>query len=90
MDTEALLLAMSRAGSSQRGEMVSWMCEFKEMSLSECVLTFLSRWKEGTRVVVYHIQGCGSCHLCRQGLYISCEEPERRAYGWQRDGGHGE
>ncbi|KAL5498846.1 hypothetical protein ACEPAH_2201 [Sanghuangporus vaninii] len=47
-------------------------------------------WQEGTRVVVYHIQGCGSCHHCRQGLYISCEAPERKAYGWQRDGGHGE
>ncbi|KAI5119314.1 hypothetical protein M0805_004558 [Coniferiporia weirii] len=50
----------------------------------------LDVWKEGTRVVVYHIQGCGSCHQCRQGLYISCDAPERKAYGWQRDGGHGE
>ncbi|KLO15826.1 oxidoreductase [Schizopora paradoxa] len=47
-------------------------------------------WKEGTRVVVYHIQGCGDCYLCRLGQYISCESPSRRAYGWQRDGGHGE
>ncbi|KAH8115852.1 oxidoreductase [Phellopilus nigrolimitatus] len=50
----------------------------------------LDAWKEGTRVVVYHIQGCGSCHQCRMGLYISCEAPERKAYGWQRNGGHGE
>ncbi|PAV24091.1 oxidoreductase [Pyrrhoderma noxium] len=47
-------------------------------------------WKEGTRVVVYHIQGCSSCHYCRLGLYISCEGAERKAYGWQRNGGHGE
>ncbi|TDL24572.1 oxidoreductase [Rickenella mellea] len=50
----------------------------------------LDVWKEGTRVIIYHIQGCGSCFDCRKGQYISCHAPERKAYGWQRDGGHGE
>ena len=43
-------------------------------------------FKEGDRVVVYHIQGCGYCDECRKGFYINCQQPERRAYGWQRDG----
>jgi len=42
----------------------------------------------GDRVVVYHIGGCGLCHDCRGGWMISCTDPARRAYGWQRDGGH--
>jgi threonine dehydrogenase-like Zn-dependent dehydrogenase len=44
----------------------------------------------GDRVVVYHIAGCGSCPDCMDGYDISCTSPERRAYGWQRDGGHAE
>lgn len=43
-------------------------------------------FKAGDRVVVYHIQGCGYCDECRKGFYINCQQPERRAYGWQRDG----
>lgn len=43
-------------------------------------------FKEGDRVVVYHIQGCGYCDECRKGFFINCQEPGRRAYGWQRDG----
>ncbi len=46
------------------------------------------RFKEGDRVVIYHIAGCGLCHDCRGGWMISCSRPERAAYGWQRDGGH--
>lgn len=42
----------------------------------------------GDRVVVYHISGCGQCDDCRKGFQISCPSPLRRAYGWQRDGGH--
>lgn len=45
---------------------------------------------EGDRVVVYHISGCGHCEDCRRGYMISCTSPDRRAYGWQRDGGHAE
>jgi threonine dehydrogenase-like Zn-dependent dehydrogenase len=50
------------------------------------------RFKEGDRAVVYHILGCGTCHQCRQGYYITCTEdyPLKEAYGWQRDGGHAE
>ena len=44
----------------------------------------------GDRVVVYHIAGCGHCTDCASGYDISCESPERAAYGWQRDGGHAE
>jgi threonine dehydrogenase-like Zn-dependent dehydrogenase len=48
-----------------------------------------TRWfKEGDRVVVYHISGCGFCRNCRKGFQISCTSPQRKAYGWQRDGGH--
>jgi threonine dehydrogenase-like Zn-dependent dehydrogenase len=46
------------------------------------------RFREGDRVVVYHISGCGVCNDCRRGYMISCtSEKYRRAYGWQRDGG---
>jgi threonine dehydrogenase-like Zn-dependent dehydrogenase len=46
------------------------------------------RFREGDRVIVYHISGCGVCNDCRRGYMISCTSPQyRRAYGWQRDGG---
>lgn len=48
----------------------------------------MRRFKEGDRVVIYHISGCGVCNDCRRGYMISCKsEKFRRAYGWQRDGG---
>ena len=50
----------------------------------------LRRFKEGDRVIVYHISGCGICNDCRRGYMISCTSPHRRAYGWQRDGGMAE
>lgn len=46
------------------------------------------RFKEGDRVILYHISGCGVCRDCREGYMISCTGPQRAAYGWQRDGGH--
>ena len=47
--------------------------------------------KIGDRVVVYHISGCGCCPDCMHGYQISCSsEQSRRAYGWQRNGGHAE
>jgi threonine dehydrogenase-like Zn-dependent dehydrogenase len=48
----------------------------------------VKRFKEGNRVVVYHISGCGRCHDCHMGYQISCTSEMRAAYGWQRDGGH--
>ena len=45
------------------------------------------RFKEGDRVIVYHISGCGVCYDCRRGYYISCKSEYRAAYGWQRNGG---
>src|SRR5215469_7658567 len=49
------------------------------------------RFREGDRVIVYHISGCGVCNDCRRGYMISCTSAEyRRAYGWQRDGGMAE
>jgi len=48
------------------------------------------RFKEGDRVIIYHISGCGVCHDCRLGYQISCTGPQRAAYGWQRDGGMAE
>ncbi|HEV2889383.1 MAG TPA: zinc-binding dehydrogenase [Frankiaceae bacterium] len=50
----------------------------------------VTAFAEGDRVVVYHIAGCGSCPDCMAGYDISCQRPERAAYGWQRDGGHAE
>jgi threonine dehydrogenase-like Zn-dependent dehydrogenase len=47
----------------------------------------MKRFKEGDRVVLYHISGCGVCNDCRRGYMISCSSPSRAAYGWQRDGG---
>ena len=47
----------------------------------------MRRFREGDRVAVYHISGCGLCHDCRMGYMISCTSPLRAAYGWQRDGG---
>ena len=47
----------------------------------------MRRFKEGDRVVIYHISGCGLCNDCRRGYMISCTSPLRAAYGWQRDGG---
>lgn len=45
-------------------------------------------FKEGDRVVIYHISGCGVCNDCRRGYQISCTSEEyRKAYGWQRHGG---
>jgi len=48
------------------------------------------RFKEGDRVIIYHISGCGLCNDCRRGYMISCTSHYRRAYGWQRDGGMAE
>ena len=49
------------------------------------------RFKDGDRVIIYHISGCGVCNDCRRGYMISCtSEKYRRAYGWQRDGGMAE
>jgi threonine dehydrogenase-like Zn-dependent dehydrogenase len=50
----------------------------------------IRRFKKGSRVIVYHISGCGVCHDCRMGYMISCSSPQRAAYGWQRDGGMAE
>ena len=49
----------------------------------------VKRLREGDRVLLYHISGCGLCHDCRTGYQISCTTPScRAAYGWQRDGGN--
>lgn len=49
----------------------------------------VTRARTGDRVLLYHIAGCGQCRNCRAGYDISCHGPHA-AYGWQRDGGHGE
>jgi threonine dehydrogenase-like Zn-dependent dehydrogenase len=46
----------------------------------------MRRFKEGDRVAVYHISGCGVCLECRKGYMINCSSPLRAAYGWDRDG----
>ncbi len=50
----------------------------------------MKRFKEGDRVILYHISGCGVCNDCRRGYMISCSTNHRAAYGWQRDGGMAE
>jgi threonine dehydrogenase-like Zn-dependent dehydrogenase len=47
-----------------------------------------NEFKEGDRVVIYHISGCGVCDDCKAGYMISCHGKQRAGYGWQRDGGH--
>jgi len=47
----------------------------------------MKKFKEGDRVIIYHISGCGVCYDCRRGYMISCTSEHRQAYGWQRDGG---
>jgi len=56
-----------------------------------------SRLKLGDRVSVFHVSGCHECDDCRMLRPCSCTLPldfekgtGRRAYGWQRDGGHAE
>lgn len=49
----------------------------------------VTRVEMGARVLLYHIAGCGQCVNCRAGYDISCHGPHA-AYGWQRNGGHGE
>ena len=46
------------------------------------------RLEVADRVAVYHIAGCGQCDECRHGYEIGCQSELRKAYGWQRDGGH--
>jgi threonine dehydrogenase-like Zn-dependent dehydrogenase len=48
------------------------------------------RLRDGDRVVVYHIAGCGLCDECRRGYPVGCHSSFRAAHGWQRDGGHAE
>ncbi|TXN30389.1 zinc-dependent alcohol dehydrogenase family protein [Lacisediminihabitans profunda] len=49
----------------------------------------VTRFGVGDDVIVYHIHGCGVCRNCRAGYFISCsDQAHRKAYGWQRDGGH--
>ncbi len=50
----------------------------------------MKRFKQGDRVILYHISGCGVCNDCRRGYMISCTSESRAAYGWQRDGGMAE
>jgi len=50
----------------------------------------MRRFKEGDRVIVYHISGCGICFECRKGYQINCSSPIRAAYGWDRNGGMAE
>ena len=47
-------------------------------------------FKEGDRVLVYHISGCCFCPNCRRGFPISCTGEGKAAYVWQRDCGHAE
>ena len=50
----------------------------------------MRRFRQGDRVVIYHISGCGICNDCRRGYMISCTSEHRAAYGWQRNGGMAE
>jgi threonine dehydrogenase-like Zn-dependent dehydrogenase len=54
--------------------------------VGEAIGPGVNRVRPGDRVVVYHISGYGQCDECRRGYQISCDSPQRAAYGWQRDG----
>lgn len=47
----------------------------------------MQRFKPGDRVIVYPVAGCGFCNNCRKGWMVNCTQPERAAYGLQRNGG---
>ena len=47
-----------------------------------------TRFKEGDRVLVYHITGCRNCNACRKGWIVNCTSDQRRVYGWHRDGAY--
>ena len=44
----------------------------------------VTRFQEGDRVIVYHIQGCGFCGTCRKGYPMYCKE--KQGYGGDRHG----
>ena len=46
------------------------------------------RFKEGDRVIVYHITGCRNCSACRKGWIVNCTSDQRSVYGWHRDGAY--
>jgi len=38
-------------------------------------------FKEGDRVIVYHITGCRNCYACRKGWIVNCTSDQRSVYG---------
>ena len=42
----------------------------------------------GTRVIVYHYAGCGTCRYCRSGWEQLCARGGHRVYGFGSDGGN--
>ena len=47
----------------------------------------MREFKEGDRVVVYHISGCGLCNDCRRGYQISCTSEKYRGEGFGSSAG---
>jgi threonine dehydrogenase-like Zn-dependent dehydrogenase len=45
-------------------------------------------YREGDRVIVYHITGCRNCYACRKGWIVNCTSDQRSVYGWHRDGAY--
>jgi threonine dehydrogenase-like Zn-dependent dehydrogenase len=54
----------------------------------EAVGSNCKEFKEGDRVIVYHITGCRNCSACRKGWIVNCTSEQRSVYGWHRDGAY--
>ena len=74
-------------GKGPEGYVRGMICGHEPAGIIEKTGPGMKRFKEGDRVVVYHISGCGLCYDCRRGYMISCSSSHRKAYGWQRNGG---
>lgn len=44
----------------------------------------VTKFKQGDRVIVYHISGCGVCKQCKSGLHIHCAD--KKTYGFDING----
>ena len=74
-------------GKGPEGYIPGMICGHEPAGIITSTGPGMKRFREGDRVVIYHISGCGLCYDCRRGYMISCSSPHRKAYGWQRNGG---
>eukprot|EP01038_Epipyxis_sp_PR26KG_P016014 gene16014-21733_t len=75
-------------GKGAEGYQAGLICGHEASGVISEVGPGTKRLKVGDRVIVYHVSGCGVCYECRRG-YMNCctNDSQRKAYGWQRNGG---